>query len=334
MFWRQTKILLLMLLVGQAPAGAAPAQFWLSLDDHNATGPAVATGVGADGVALRVHVWARPQTAGSTQMENFSLNIVSSSTDFDIDADTVEVYNPVLASSRPRFEFVNDSAEGLIGVDSGLPLGFNRGIAGLQGFTFDSSAADGFGGVCDTKDAYCDDSSGVESWLVASFSLVPSASVGSAELYLQVGLNGMSHAGEFPGDMEVTFGVDSIGAAPPPYDPENDYHLIHGDDDPDAVVSFVKLGDYDADGDVDTDDYTVWESEYAGGNYAADGTFDRIVDAADYTVWRDNLPASPGPAAATTIPAPSGAGCLLGVGVAAATRRRRGSRPLASSATG
>lgn len=327
-------LLLELMLLGQSEAAAAPAQFWLSLDDSDASGPAVASGYGADGVPVRVHVWARPQTTGSTQLQNFSLNVVSTSTDFDVDPDTVEVYNPTLATSRDRFEYVNDSADGLIDVDSGLPFGFNRGIGGLQGFTLDTSLADGFGGSCDAKDPYCDDSSGVESWLLASFSLIPSTSTGSADLYLQVGVNGMNHTGEAPGDMEVDFGVDSIGAAPPAYDPANDLETTHADDDADAVITFVKLGDYDNDGDVDTDDYSEWESAYGGANYAADGNFDRVIDAADYTVWRDNLPVSPAPVSTLPVPTPGGLGCLAAAAWAAATRRRRGSRLLASSGNG
>ncbi|TWT85891.1 Soluble aldose sugar dehydrogenase YliI precursor [Posidoniimonas polymericola] len=57
-------------------------------------------------------------------------------------------------------------------------------------------------------------------------------------------------------------------------------------------------GDYDIDGDVDQDDYTVWRSTY-GSNLllAADGNGDGVVNAADYTVWRDNIGAA--------LPAPS-----------------------------
>ncbi|TWT37717.1 Soluble aldose sugar dehydrogenase YliI precursor [Posidoniimonas corsicana] len=60
-------------------------------------------------------------------------------------------------------------------------------------------------------------------------------------------------------------------------------------------------GDYDIDGDVDQDDYTVWRQSY-GSNLllAADGNGDGRVDAADYTVWRDNLGASLAPSLATT----------------------------------
>ena len=50
-------------------------------------------------------------------------------------------------------------------------------------------------------------------------------------------------------------------------------------------------GDYDGDGDVDSDDYTVWNGSYgqSGAGLAADGNGDGVVDAADFTVWRDAL---------------------------------------------
>ncbi len=47
-------------------------------------------------------------------------------------------------------------------------------------------------------------------------------------------------------------------------------------------------GDYDIDGDVDQDDYTVWVNSFGSQTLlAADGNNDGIVNAADYTVWRD-----------------------------------------------
>lgn len=64
----------------------------------------------------------------------------------------------------------------------------------------------------------------------------------------------------------------------------------------DAIAAFggisQLLGDYDLDGDVDTDDHAVWVAAYgtSGVGLDADGNGDGVIDAADYTVWRDNLP--------------------------------------------
>lgn len=54
---------------------------------------------------------------------------------------------------------------------------------------------------------------------------------------------------------------------------------------------FVTLpGDYNSDGLVDQDDYTVWRESFGfDSDLSADGNGDFVIDAADYTVWRDNL---------------------------------------------
>jgi glucose/arabinose dehydrogenase len=61
------------------------------------------------------------------------------------------------------------------------------------------------------------------------------------------------------------------------------------------VTNSLLAGDYDADGDVDQQDYGFWNTNFgttAGAGLAADGNGDGTVNAADYTVWRDNLGAS------------------------------------------
>ena len=52
------------------------------------------------------------------------------------------------------------------------------------------------------------------------------------------------------------------------------------------------LGDYNADGVVDHQDYFVWRSDFDMPGSAADGNGNGIVDAADFTVWRDHQGAS------------------------------------------
>jgi hypothetical protein len=51
-------------------------------------------------------------------------------------------------------------------------------------------------------------------------------------------------------------------------------------------------GDFNGDGAVDQDDYSVWKASYGTTNQAADGNGDGAVDALDYTVWRNNFGAS------------------------------------------
>jgi glucose/arabinose dehydrogenase len=67
-------------------------------------------------------------------------------------------------------------------------------------------------------------------------------------------------------------------------------------------------GDYDVDGDVDQDDYSVWKRTFGSSLLlSADGNGNGVVDAADYTVWRDNLgatlPVSAGGGVAAVAPA-------------------------------
>jgi Glucose / Sorbosone dehydrogenase len=84
----------------------------------------------------------------------------------------------------------------------------------------------------------------------------------------------------------VSFGEDAVG---------NLYiaYLISGEVYRIATNQLLP-GDYDADGDVDIDDYAVWRSTFgtSTGSRPADGNGNGVVDAADYVVWRNNLGAS------------------------------------------
>jgi hypothetical protein len=77
-----------------------------------------------------------------------------------------------------------------------------------------------------------------------------------------------------------------------------------------TVTAELPPGDYDADLDVDTDDYHVWRAGFTGTTeLSADGNGDGIVDAADYAVWRKNLGTSitlpSQTASATSVPEPA-----------------------------
>jgi hypothetical protein len=54
---------------------------------------------------------------------------------------------------------------------------------------------------------------------------------------------------------------------------------------------FVTLpGDYDGNGIVGQDDYTVWRQSFGSATLlSADGNGDGVVNAADYTIWQDNF---------------------------------------------
>lgn len=96
-----------------------------------------------------------------------------------------------------------------------------------------------------------------------------------------------------------------------------------------ALTSTVQPGDYDADGDVDEDDFETWRFGFGSTtNLAADGNHNSVVDAADYAVWRDNVSfGSGGGAGLSGVPVPEpqtlSLGVLALVAAGAASRRRR-----------
>lgn len=307
------------------------------MDDSASSGPESPTVTGVLSTPRQVHIWAQPRTTNPgdynaglnpyLSLENVSLDVVSPQSTFTVDPNSIEVYNPTYGSLNPRFENLHDGLTGVVMTTNAslLPAGIAAGVLGLQGFTFDPSAADGFGGSCDGSDGYCDSTPAEgDAWLIASMELTPTANTGTIELYLQVGLNGMSHVGEESYDMEVMFGVDTMGAAPAAYDPSTNKQVTLPNDDADAVFTLVKPGDYDADGDVDYDDYTVWHLAYETETSAADGNSDGVVDAEDYTIWRDNLEVGGG--AVTAIPEPTTI-LLVTLLLACATRLRLVLRP-------
>lgn len=102
--------------------------------------------------------------------------------------------------------------------------------------------------------------------------------------------------------------------------------ILSGNDTLNAPVTFVPLGDYNWDGNVDSDDYTLWRTNFGSTeNLRADGNGNGTIDIGDYTIWRDALesfaatPAGSGAASsnfATATPEPSTA-VLIGLALAA-----------------
>jgi hypothetical protein len=87
--------------------------------------------------------------------------------------------------------------------------------------------------------------------------------------------------------------------------------------------SAAPAGDYNADGNVDDADFTVWKNAFGSATISygsgADGNFDGVIDAADYTVWRNNYGAvgAGGGSYVNVVPEPSS--MLLSILAAAAT---------------
>lgn len=81
-------------------------------------------------------------------------------------------------------------------------------------------------------------------------------------------------------------------------------------------LTTTQVGDYDNNGDVDDDDFLIWQQGFGMAvdpvGIGADGNGDGIVNASDYTAWRNNLGATVDPA--STVPEPS-MGVLLVTGL-------------------
>lgn len=340
-FWLKAAVTAAAFLLTIAPhfAHAEAAQFWLSLDGASSAGPESPSVVGAMNTPRRVHIWGRPGTVGNgdyhpttnpyQRLKNISLRVVTPQSGLLLDLASMEVHNPIGSNQQPRFQHINDLQTGFVVTTNPDELldGMAMGALGIMGFTVTPNSASGFGGVCAAGDADCSPTpDGGDAWRFASFDIDASSVAGDYQLFLQVGINAMSHVGESASDMRVRFGVDTTGQSPALYNPALDKRVTLADDDPDLLLSLRRPGDYNGDGDVNHSDYQLWSSAYGTAYQSADGNGDGLVDGADYTLWRDNL--TP-PAPALVIPEPSVWTALATV--AALTPARRRGRPTTGS---
>jgi hypothetical protein len=90
----------------------------------------------------------------------------------------------------------------------------------------------------------------------------------------------------------------------------------------DRVFAPIAPGDYNADGDVNTADYTLWRSTFGSSNrLTADGNGNGVIDAGDYVIWRKNFDLAGGTAAAIAVPEPNTAGFVILLTLAMLCRR-------------
>ena len=72
------------------------------------------------------------------------------------------------------------------------------------------------------------------------------------------------------------------------------------------ALSSGQAGDFDSDGDVDGQDFLVWQRTFGSTtDLSADGNQDGVVDAADFTVWRDNFGSASSMTANVAVPEPA-----------------------------
>jgi hypothetical protein len=90
----------------------------------------------------------------------------------------------------------------------------------------------------------------------------------------------------------------------------------------DRMFPALAPGDFNADGNVDELDYTLWKSKFGSTTHlAADGNMNGVIDAGDYSVWRDNLSGGAG-GQALGVPEPAVAGLLGPILLVLAIRSR------------
>jgi hypothetical protein len=107
----------------------------------------------------------------------------------------------------------------------------------------------------------------------------------------------------------VSFGEDAVGNLYIVYGASNEIYRI-------ATNELLK-GDFDADGDVDSADYTKFRAGFgsAAQNPPADGNGNAVFDGADFVAWRKNNGASvmagAGAGAGAAVPEPMAAILIL-----------------------
>lgn len=305
-----------------AKLAADPARFWISSSATTPTGPAAPTVFRTSGSVGTLHIWAQPATTNAgawhesanpfKTLQNLSLNLTTDQPVVDFLNDGILVHNPDLNESAKRYQFVFDSSEGLASTqtESAVMLGSPDQIFDLQGFSIDLGASYvGFGPTCLASDTSCAMTPVGPVWLVSSVDYKVIAESGTANFFLQIGSNGMNHAGETSAQTAVVFGAKLSGSEPEYNASSHRGETLVGDE-PDFVLTITgaQPGDYNGDGRVNAGDFSLWRDTLGSTtNLAANGNGDSSVDAGDYAVWRSNYgagSASGGELAAIGIPEP------------------------------
>jgi hypothetical protein len=265
-------------------------------------------------------------------LRNFSLDVVATEPILDFVDGTFELYNPQLDGNF-RYEFMSDSLTPISNVSGPLVsdeleadviAGTPDAIKGLQAFSIASTGIAGLGHSpshpldgCHPADPFCAPATdGSPAWLVGSLAVKTLASTGSAQLFLQIGANGMNYQGDSMQVPAVTFGINAAGPGPT-YDARvvSQRGITLAGDDPDATINAVAAieGDFNGDAVIDAADYVVWRNGL--------GT---THTPAQYDLWRAKFgtSAASGSVANNVAPEPS-AMVLLWCGALSGFKRRR-----------
>jgi hypothetical protein len=202
---------------------------WLSDRIGSPAPPSQISLTSVSGAERSVFIWARPELQAPVfkTITDFSLNLLA--TDALIDLGESVVFNPVIDGSK-RYQFVNDSSEGLAATGSPEEM---YDLFGIRVDPSDNGVShDGFGGACGS-DPLCDtDSSGTYAWLIGA---VTYTATGAGDLELQIGQFGINHDGESTAETNVMFGEDVAS-----YNGESDRSVTRWSDSyPEATITIV-----------------------------------------------------------------------------------------------
>lgn len=295
--WGRGMLLLLWLYVCAATAArGAVVDIWLSNSDEGPEAPAVHVLAGS---TMDIGVWARP-AAGETLL-GFSLNLIADAP--HVTFTDLVVHNPPLegGSGAFRHQLTFDA-------DSGLTIQDNS-IHRFSGLSLPGSFPDlpdgaGLGPTC--QDAMCSTASGDPSWHIVTVTFLAGDAGTSAQLFLEIGEQGVWHADEAPTETSAVFGNDGVEHVWSTGIGETDHRDSHFGL-PDLVVYVVGTlsdADFDEDGRVDGFDFLVVQRGFGGPGTHDDGDADGDgqVAAADVAIWQSQFGSLSGSLAAVPEP--------------------------------
>ncbi len=301
---------------GNGPARGAEVNFWLAINENGPQTPVIEVLAGG---SASVDIWARPES-GMT-LGGFSLNLDSSSAGL-IAFSWVEVLNPAQFSrgtNRHQLVFDSYSSWSYVSGNQVVNRQFNQDhltgdrIEGFMGGTFlndsdlETNGA-GIGPSC--GDIECKLIGGEPAWKVATVDFEAGGTLGSTELFLEIGEHGIWHFGETATSTTAT----ALFGNPDDGDPE-DRHTwtpattgVHSGL-PDAIIHVVSQlsdADFDDSGRVDGEDFLIWQRGLGVGTTHGEGDadLDGMVDDYDLQIWEAQY-GSFSPSPITAVPEPT-----------------------------
>ena len=309
---REKTVIFRALMVATAVAASATSvvatEIWLS--------PVGSVGVGsspptnADDIPTIIHnvnqsagtlfLWGRP--ASGKTLANWSFRIASTAPDvISLSQTAIEPFNPVLGATDPplirdlvRWEFVNEPSARVDATTGDTVLSGE-----LQGFSISQTLRMGVGigpdstGISLTDPFYDADN---DAWLMGQVDYTIHELVGNAELFVQIGAEGINNLGALPGQLEDSANVDVILGAQSDSALNGSTDRLINSATAEAVLTVLTAlqADFDSDGDADGSDFLRWQRGFDTGTLREEGDAngDGVVDAEDFAIWQVDFSAT------------------------------------------